>query len=95
MTAYCGWQKIRHDRKSSHPSRGGSVADCDPTKKQPLFCIWLGQGYASPPSVGEGLLTEPQLAFMEHDHAIQAFPPDGSNEALDVGVLPRSSRGDY
>src|ERR1035438_7955028 len=35
----------------------------------------------------------PQLPFIENDHAIQAFPPDGSDEALDVGTLPRRSWG--
>jgi len=29
---------------------------------------------------------------MEHDHMIQAFTPNGTNHALDVGSLPRAAR---
>jgi hypothetical protein len=37
----------------------------------------------------------PQLPFIEHDHPIQAFSPNRTRQALDVGVLPGRSRGDY
>ena len=36
----------------------------------------------------------PQLSFMEYDHSIQAFSPNGTDQALDEGILPRRSRGD-
>ena len=33
-------------------------------------------------------------AFMEHDHMVQAFPPNGTNHPLHVGPLPgRARRG--
>ena len=36
----------------------------------------------------------PELPFMEHDHSIQAFSANGTHQPLDVGILPRGSRGD-
>ena len=41
-----------------------------------------------------GFENAPELLFMKHDHSVQAFPPDRSDQALDVGALPRRSRGD-
>ena len=41
-----------------------------------------------------GLENLPQLAFMEDNHSVQAFPPDRSNQPLDIGALPRRSWGD-
>ena len=35
-----------------------------------------------------------QLSFMEYHHSIQAFSPNGTDQALDDGILPRRSRGD-
>jgi hypothetical protein len=31
-------------------------------------------------------------AFLEHDHMVQALPPNGTNHPLDVGSLPRRAR---
>jgi hypothetical protein len=41
-----------------------------------------------------GFESAPELLFMEHDHSIQTFPPNGTYETLDIRVLPRSSRRD-
>jgi hypothetical protein len=41
-----------------------------------------------------GLENLPKLPFMENDHSVRAFPPDRSDQTLDVGALPRRSRGD-
>jgi hypothetical protein len=40
-----------------------------------------------------GFENMPQLPFIEHDHSIQAFTPNGTHQPLDVRVLPRRSRG--
>ena len=34
----------------------------------------------------------PQAGCRQYDHVIEALAPDGSNEAFDVGVLPRRAR---
>ena len=31
------------------------------------------------------------MTFIRHDHMIQTLPPDRSDDALDIGVLPRRS----
>ena len=35
-----------------------------------------------------GIENLPQLPLMEYDHSIQAFTPNRTHQALDVGVLP-------
>jgi hypothetical protein len=37
----------------------------------------------------------PQLLLMEHDYSIQAFTSNRTHQPLDVGALPRRSRGDH
>ena len=37
----------------------------------------------------------PQLPFIEHDHSIEAFTPNRTNQSLDVRALPGRSRGDH
>ena len=34
-----------------------------------------------------------QASFVENNHMIQAFAPKGTNQPLDIGPLPRRSRG--
>src|SRR5215472_15277874 len=34
----------------------------------------------------------PLRAFMQHNHMIEALPPNGTNHSLDVGSLPRGAR---
>jgi hypothetical protein len=36
----------------------------------------------------------PELPFIENDHLIQAFKPNRTHQPLEVGALPRGSRGD-
>ena len=33
-----------------------------------------------------------QVSPVEHDHMVEAFPPDRANQSLDVAVLPRDLR---
>src|ERR1700751_5909559 len=33
-----------------------------------------------------------ERAFIEHEHMVQALPPNGTNHPLDVGPLPRGAR---
>ena len=33
----------------------------------------------------------PQMSGMENDHVIQAFPSNGADQPLSIGVLPRTS----
>src|ERR1700747_3326887 len=34
-----------------------------------------------------------ERAFVEHEHVVQALPPNRTNDALDVGPLPGGARG--
>jgi hypothetical protein len=29
-----------------------------------------------------------QMRFTEHDHVVEAFPPDRADKSLNIGVLP-------
>ena len=41
----------------------------------------------------EFIQDSPQMLFVEKYHVIQAFPPDGSNDTLDIRILPRAFVG--
>jgi len=34
-----------------------------------------------------------EMSFAEHDHVVQAFPPDAPDEAFGIRILPRAPRG--
>src|SRR5215472_11184767 len=37
-----------------------------------------------------------QVLFSQHDHVVQAFPPNGADQSLGKGVLPRApGRGEH
>ena len=36
-----------------------------------------------------GSKDSPQRAFIEHDHMIETFPPDGADDPFHIGPLPR------
>ena len=37
----------------------------------------------------------PEMSFMQDNHVVQAFAVDTSDQPFDIGVLPRTPRGDH
>src|SRR5262245_36003741 len=71
----------------NHPALVWSV---DGARLRTIHC----QRQMGPPVVIIGKVTRqeaPQMLCIEHEDMVQTFPPDASDETLDIGILPRTA----